>query len=398
MTHLRKTFISLYLSVFMSSLGLGILSPILPAYVDRFAASSLILGLVFGTYSASRTIFMPMVGNLSDRLGRRYFIFAGLALFTLVSPLYALAGDAVQLMLVRFIQGIAAAMLLPVAMSAIGDLSPRGREGFIMGSFTSAFFAGLGFGPLIGGFLRDRYSMNAAFFGMGGLSLMALVFSVITLRSEPPRSGMDQRPDRGHGERSILLDSRLLGLLLFRFGRALGIGVVWVIMPLYAITRLGISAFQVGVLLSTNTFLTTLLQSPLGHLSDRIGHRKSLTAGSLIAAAATAAIGWSTRFDQLILISLALGLSGALIVPSGTALAVSLGREMGMGTVMGLYNASLSLGTMLGPVAGGGLLDLSGIRIVFQGGAVVGILGWLILLMTFPAARDPVWTGDTDHP
>lgn len=390
MTSFRRIFLVLYTAVFMSSLGLGILSPILPAYVDHFAASSFVLGIVFGVYPAARALFMPPVGILSDRLGRRPFILFGLAMFTAVSPLYAMADSVYQLMLVRFLQGMAAAMLMPVAMSAIGDLSPRGREGFIMGSFTSAFFAGLGFGPLIGGFLRDRYSMAAAFYGMGALSLASLVFTFFALPARGPQpdpEGEGKGKDvSGAVERieGLVHDVPLLGLLFFRFTRALGIGLVWVIMPLYAVTSLGISAFHVGILLSANTFITTFLQSPAGHLSDRIGHHRTLSGGSLLASVAVIYTGWATGFGGLLVAAVLLGTAGALIVPAGSAMAVGLGRSRGMGRTMGLYNASLSFGTMLGPVLGGALLDLTSVRIVFAAGGLIGIAGWLVLLATAP--------------
>lgn len=394
MTPAKRTFLVLYIAVFMSSMGLGILSPILPAYVDSFATSSFILGIVFGVFSAARTLFTPPVGILSDRFGRRPFILLGLGLFTIVSPLYAMAANVYQLMLVRFLQGVAAAMLVPVAMSAIGDLSPRGREGFIMGSFTTAFFAGLGFGPLIGGFMSDRYSMTAAFYAMGALSLAALVFSVFALPRQPAGDGGEEIQEHTSGVvsdsslRSIVTDRAMVGLLFFRFTRAVGIGLVWVIMPLFAIKSLGISAFQVGILLSTNTFITTILQSPTGLLSDRIGHLKSLTAGSALAGAAIAYIAWAKSFNDLLYASVMLGLAGALIVPAGSALAVTLGRTRGMGRTMGWYNSSLSLGTMLGPVIGGALLDLASVRAVFVSGSLLGLLGWLALILAFPARKD----------
>jgi MFS family permease len=408
MTPFNRTFFALYSAVFMSSMGLGILSPILPAYVDSFAASSFVLGIVFGVYSAARTLFMPPVGILSDRFGRRPFILSGLLLFTVVSPLYAVAANLFQLMLVRFLQGIAAAMLMPVAMSAIGDLSPRGKEGFVMGSFTSAFFAGLGFGPLIGGYMSDKHSITAAFYSMGILSLLALLFTIVALPRElsgkggerpeecpslsSPRPG-SLRPSSGQAgqgggkgeEGSMWTDRALLGLLFFRFTRAVGIGLVWVIMPLIAVKSLGISAFQIGILLSANTFITTLLQSPVGYLSDKVGHRKFLTAGSGLACAALAFIAWARDFNGLLYASVALGLAGALIVPAGSALAVSLGRSRGMGRTMGLYNSSLSLGTMLGPMIGGALLDLASVRAVFVSGSVLGLLGWVAVIIMFPS-------------
>lgn len=394
MTPFKRTFLALYMAIFMSSLGIGILAPILPAYVDQFSASALLLGIIFGSYSAARTLLMPTVGSLSDRFGRRGFILSGLLLFTVVSPLYILATSPIQLIIVRFIHGIAGAMLMPVAMSAIGDLSPPGKEGFIMGSFTSAFFAGLGFGPLIGGYMRDTYSMAAAFYSMGVLSCFAFFFTLVALPRVPSGKEKEDKPEEaGKGEeekkpKSAFVDRALLGLLFFRFTRAVGIGLVWVIMPLFAVRSLGISAFQVGILLSANTFITTFLQSPIGHLSDRIGHRKLLTAGSALSCAAVAFIAWASSFNDLLYASVTLGIAGALIVPAGSALAVTLGRTRGMGRTMGLYNSSLSLGTMLGPVIGGALLDLAGMYTVFISGAILGFLGWLALVLMYPARKN----------
>jgi len=391
MTPFIKTFIALYLAVFMASMGIGILAPILPSYIDQFSVSALLLGIIFGSYSAARTLLMPPIGMLSDRFGRRRFILSGLLLFTVVSPLYSIAVSPLQLIVVRFTHGIAGAMLMPVAMSAIGDLTPRGKEGFIMGSFTSAFFAGLGFGPLIGGYMRDMYSMTAAFYSMGALSLFALLFTMVALPRLPTGKGqVNLSNERQGGEgrdkdrKNVLLDPALMGLLFFRFTRAIGIGLVWVILPLFAMKSLGITAFQVGLLLSANTFITTLLQSPSGHLSDKIGHRKSLAGGSVLACSAVASIAWARNFNDLLYASVALGLAGALIVPAGSALAVSLGRTRGMGRTMGLYNSSLSLGTMLGPVIGGALLDFADVHTVFITGALLGILGWLVLIVACP--------------
>lgn len=381
MTGFTRIFFSLYMAVFMSSVGLGILSPILPAYVDQFAASSLVLGVIFGAYPMARTVFMPLVGRLSDRVGWKPFILTGLALFTLVSPLYSLSRNEIQLFLVRFFQGIAAAMLLPVAMSVIGKLSPKGREGFLMGSFSSAFFAGLGFGPLIGGFLKDTYSAEAAFYGMGVMALAAFLLALVTLGTGPSEPVPVARKKDLSGPIPLFRDLPLIGLLVFRFCRAVGIGLVWVILPLYAIRYLEISAVRVGILLSVNTFITTILQAPVGHLADKVGHLRSLTVGSFLAAGAIGSIGWCHSFSRLIIISVMLGVAGSLIVPSGSALAVTLGRERGMGSVMGLFNSSLSFGTMVGPVIGGALLDFAGIRAVFSAGALIGLTGWGCLMI-----------------
>jgi MFS family permease len=99
-------------------------------------------------------------------------------------------------------------------------------------------------------------------------------------------------------------------------------------------------------------------------------------------------LAWAQDFNHLLYASVGLGLAGAFIVPAGSALAVSLGRTRGMGRTMGLYNSSLSLGTMLGPVMGGALLDLANVQTVFISGAVLGILGWLALIVMFRPGKN----------
>jgi MFS transporter, DHA1 family, multidrug resistance protein len=380
----RRIFLSLFLAVFISSLGLGILSPILPVYFTRFAGSStFLIGVIVASYSASRTLFMPPVGYLCDRMDKRGFIIAGLALFTVTSLLYVAARDPLSLIAVRFVQGIAAAMLMPVAMAIIGEITPHGREGFVMGAFNTAFFAGLGFGPLIGGVLMDAFSVQAAFYGMGATSALALVLALLTLPPSAkagPKDGAGGERGSGRGrpmlDLSLLFNRQMGGIILFRFTRSLGIGLLWMFLPLYAAVGLGMNAFHVGVLLSANTVLSTFLQAPFGHLSDKVGHHRCIAWGSFVWTGGMAAIPFVDTFVGLLALSVLLGLSGALSLPAGNAQALHIGRKRGIGAVMGLYNGALSLGTLIGPLAGGLMADWWGMRSVFFFGAAAGLLGW----------------------
>jgi MFS family permease len=78
----------LFISVFASMLGLGIVVPLLPYYADTLGATGIGIGLIFSGFALSRAIFMPLIGRYSDRMGRKYFILIGLGLFTLLSDVY----------------------------------------------------------------------------------------------------------------------------------------------------------------------------------------------------------------------------------------------------------------------------------------------------------------------
>jgi len=135
---IKKAFPVLALSIFSSMLGVGIIAPLLPLYADSLGATGIWLGIIFGGFSVSRAIFMPIIGRLSDHGGRKLFISIGLLVYAIISLGYIWASSVSQLTLVRLIQGAAAGMIIPIAQAYIGDISPEGEEGTWMGYFHTA--------------------------------------------------------------------------------------------------------------------------------------------------------------------------------------------------------------------------------------------------------------------
>ena len=172
---IKNAFPILALSIFSSMLGVGIVAPLLPLYAENLGATGIWIGIIFASFSISRTIIMPIVGWLSDRRGRKLFLCIGLLSYAIVSLGYIWADSVSQLTLVRLINGATAGMILPIAQAYVGDISPEGEEGKWMGYFNAAFFTGFGFGPLLGGVLTDHFGMNVAFSTMGGLNLLAFL-------------------------------------------------------------------------------------------------------------------------------------------------------------------------------------------------------------------------------
>ncbi len=104
-----RVFNVLFISVFSAVLGLGIIVPLLPFYAESLGASGIWIGIIFSGLAVSRAVFMPIIGNLSDRRGRRSFILVGLFIYTLL-PLAYIAADSVYLLTaVRIFHGFASA-------------------------------------------------------------------------------------------------------------------------------------------------------------------------------------------------------------------------------------------------------------------------------------------------
>jgi MFS transporter, DHA1 family, multidrug resistance protein len=135
-----KIFLVLFLAIFLASLGNGLVVPLLPVYAHDMGASSFLIGMIFGVFSLSRMFMLPLVGQLSDSVGRKPFITCGLLIYFSVSILFIFADSVLLLLLVRFIQGGASAMILPIAQAYAGDMTPPEQEGRIMGFIQLAIY------------------------------------------------------------------------------------------------------------------------------------------------------------------------------------------------------------------------------------------------------------------
>ena len=118
----QKIYIALFFATVITMIGLGIIDPILPLYAKSMKATGVQLGIIFGSFALSRSLFAPFIGQYSDRHGRKSLMIAGLVLFTVVSACFVYADSPLTLTLIRLLQGFAVVLVTPVAQAYIGDL------------------------------------------------------------------------------------------------------------------------------------------------------------------------------------------------------------------------------------------------------------------------------------
>ena len=129
----RHILIPLLLSVFIALLGIGIIVPVMPVFAASLGAGGLALGFIIAAFSITRGFCQPLVGNLSDRWGRKGFLVCGLTVYALVGLLIPEANSVGKLVLIRTLHGVGSAMIVPIAMAYVSDLAPMGSEGRYMG-------------------------------------------------------------------------------------------------------------------------------------------------------------------------------------------------------------------------------------------------------------------------
>jgi DHA1 family multidrug resistance protein-like MFS transporter len=377
----KTLFVTLFLAVFSVTLGVGLVVPLLPVYAYELGATGLYIGFIFGAFSLSRTIFLPYFGHLSDLKGRKPFLTIGLLAYFLVSIAYVLSEDVHFFILIRFFQGIASAMILPVAQAYVGEITPEHKEGFMMGLFNVSLYAGLSIGPIVGGMVKDTYGMQSSFLSMGLISLLGFLLCLTFL---PPRSqeNLLKRSKPPLRYRTLIRNKFVGALFIFRFTYTACIGLVWAFLPLFAHAEFRMSSSAIGILVMLGVLTSGLLQTPMGFLADRVNKRALIAIGGLVTAGAVFSFVHVQGFWGLFVSNVLFGVGGGISVPAVMAMTVIIGRKTdSMGSVMAILTMGHSLGMLMGPILAGIMTDVFRLTLAFMGGMVMMLMGVGVALL-----------------
>ncbi len=392
-----KIFYVLFLSIFSSVTGVGIVVPLLPVYARDLGAGGFAIGMIFGIFSIARTVFIPVFGSASDRHGRKPFIVAGMLGYALVSLAYV-AFDSIQaLIVIRFFQGFASAMMMPVLQAYVGDITPEGREGFTMGYFNLATFAGLSLGPLMGGVISDNWNLDAAFIAMGMLALFG--FMACALLLPPTRSeGALNRGVPPIAWRQVVRDTTIRSLFSFRLAYTAGIGVIWGFLPVYADQRFQPGAAAIGLLIMTGVLVSGLFHVPMGYLADRWNKARMVMGGGALAGASLLGFAWADSFTEMMLGCLVFGMGGGIAMPALMGLAVQKGADAdAMGAVMSVLTLAHSLGMLVGALLAGCAMDWFELSWAFPAGAGIMAAGIIAFYRWHDRGTEPAADGGAPY-
>jgi MFS family permease len=382
-----RIFGTLFFSLLATITGVGIVVPLLPVYARHEGAGGLYIGLIFGAFSLSRTFLLPLFGRWSDRKGRKPFILIGLFSYALVSVAFILFTRVTDLIVIRFFQGIASAMIMPVIQAYVGDITPKGHEGFVMGLFNMSLFFGLSIGPVAGGMINDHFSLRAAFVSMGALALVGAISSYLLLPATRDEAVLRQgRPPLAW--RSIIADRVIVGLFIFRLVYTASIGVIWGFVPVLADSAFHVSSSRIGVLVMLGVLVSGLVQTPMGYLADRFNRKAMVLVGGAVAGLAVLSFQWAQGYTHLLIAAVAFGLGGGIAMPALMAMAVLKGHQTeSMGTVMAVLTVGHSLGMLIGALAAGLAMDWWQLRVAFSFGFWFMLIGMTCFSLCLYGAR-----------
>jgi MFS transporter, DHA1 family, multidrug resistance protein len=371
----------LFAAVFLGLLGLGIVIPLLPEMVASLGAPSYWVGILFAGYGLSRVILTPSIGAWSDRYGRKWFITGGLALYTIVSVMYIFPGTIEGLFVIRFIHGIASALIGTVAMAYVGDITPKGQEGAYQGSLSNAYYLGMGSGPIIGGVVFSLAGLNAVFILMAVMAFIPCVLCIVLLPESHPAPGGTTAPP---SLKKAFLHPRMQAVLFFRFVTCFPYAAFMVYLPVLAAVQYQYSPTLTGLIIAIEVLSMGMSLKFFGKIADRYKRSHLIVLGTLLLTFATLALPFVSNLWVISVLALLIGIGNAVAVSAATAVVAIDGRELGQGVVMGAFNTVLSLGIVIPPLIFGAVLAIWGVDAIFISAGIISLLTlvpfWLLVL------------------
>ncbi|MEX2081126.1 MAG: MFS transporter [Dehalococcoidia bacterium] len=381
---LSRPFVVLYMAVFVATMGISMVSPLLPVYAEQLGATGVWIGLTFSVFAITQTIVGPFAGRISDRFGRKPFITAGLLLYLVAALGYLTAESFHQVIAFRALSGVGTSLIFSVARAYIGEMVPPGHEGRWFGVFATGDIIGFGVGPLLAGVLRSAFGFDSVFVGMALLMGASAAIVVLLLPSRTPRfgrvEGEAEPPAVSLGFGAALRDRLVLALSLNMALTSLAFGATFSFLAVLMEDELGAGPVLIGVVFGAQSLASGLAQPLIGPLADRFDRRMLVSAGIALDAVFLFGLGLAGNVGFVLLMLVGQGAFGALAYVSSSAMQVVAGRRAGMGTVLGLGSAGNGVGIVVGSVIGGLLVDLFELRAAFFFGGLAMASGIPVFL------------------
>lgn len=377
------TLATIYLVAFAGYASTAWLFPVLPYYTTSLGISISDTGFIVSLYSYALAIGIIPVGMLSDRLGRRQFLVAGLIISAGAPFLYPLAKDVGSLYLVGILLGLGGALFMPTALATIADLSRQGEHGKAMGWYTASSQLGLMTGPLAGGYIVQHFGFTAAFYGCSALPLIALVFVITRLRAIP------QKPvaaDTGRHPWQWLWHPGAIISLLALVITAIASSTISTFIPLY-VRGLGIAEAGAGMIIAACYASSAALRIPSGALSDKLGNGPMILSGILLSATAIALIPSFHLLWQLAAVGLIYGMGMGLSMPASLSWLAHLSPADKRGFSMGLGSAAFQVGLAAGSTAMGIVVQACGFTPMYLATASLAALAGIAMAILLKSGK-----------
>jgi len=347
----------IFLTVFIDMVGFGIVIPVLPLYAEHFHATPVEIGWLTGIYSGMQIIFVPILGKLSDRFGRRPILIVSLAGTAVGFLIMGWATSLPLLFVARIIDG-ASGGNISTAQAYIADISTPENRSRSMGLIGAAFGLGFTFGPMIGG-IMSRISYGAPFYFAAALAAVNVVLLYFIL---PESLSAEHRAHPADRSRMIEIfqhgNGRLFGTIVATyFFTITGFAIMTTLFALFTEKHFGFDAHQTGYVFGFIGIISVILQGGLiGRLIKLFGETTLARFGLLGLSIGLALLQCVPTITMLLLVSGMIAIANGLSTPTLNGLASQMIDRGWQGRALGIMQSAGSMGRLIGPLLAGWLL------------------------------------------
>ena len=364
----RTTLGLVFLTLFIDMIGFGIVIPVLPLYAKGTAEGSLIhaqdwqLAWIVGIYSLLQVVCSPIIGKISDRVGRKPVLAISILGTAVGFVVLGAATTVTMLMIGRIIDGISGGNI-STAMACIADSTTKEERSRSMGLVGAAFGLGFVIGPAFGGFL-SKFGTSVPFYVA---ACMALGNALLVIFRLPETLTPEARDKASLGEvfgggraRTVII------ALLSQVAGVTGFSVMTALFAIYCHERYDFGADKVGYVLAFVGILGALMQGGVVRrlLRKPIEKPLAITGTALIAVsmAGLAYLPAHSGIALLLLVCAGMSIGNSLSTPTLNGLASRAVDAHAQGRLMGMMQSAGGLGRFLGPMLGYSLVKYDGAR------------------------------------
>jgi len=357
-TRSRLTLACILVTILLDMIGVGIIVPVLPELLEELTGGSVANAAVIGgylvfTYAFMQFVFSPVLGNLSDRFGRRPILLASLLGLTFDYLMMSIAPVVWYLFIGRVIAGCAGAAVA-TATAYMADITPPHKRTQRFGLIGAAFGLGFIIGPVIGGELGE-FGPRVPFFAAAGLAFANFLFGLLVLPESLPKQSRRKFDIRRANPFGAVLALRqypvVIWLLAVLFAFSLAAQALPTVFSYFTVEVFRFTSSNIGRALGAFGIGFAICQAFLvGPMVKRVGEPPVAILGLLAAVVAFAGVAFTDQVFYLY-VFIMIGAVSGLAAPAINGVLSRQVPDNAQGELQGAVNAANSLATIIGPLA-----------------------------------------------
>ena len=370
----RKKLALLMLNMFIAVGSFGIIIPIIPAYLKEIGQGGTAAGLIIAIFACAQFIFSPLGGKMADQYGRRPLINIGLLTLAISMCIFYFANNIYILYISRAIGGIGCAFLVPAIFAYVADITTLDQRAKGNSFISAAMSFGIVVGPGIGGYLA-KFGLKMPLLFSAIVGLVACIISYFTLKESKQEDLVIADEQKQSMVKDIFLSVKkpFFIPLVITLIMSLGLMAYETVVGLYITDEFAATPEQIAFMITATGLVSVVMQLFFVDYFVRIfGELKVIKIFLIVASLGFFLSIIAGSYRMFFAISLIIFLSTSILRPVLTTLISKLANKE-QGFAMGMNNAYMSIGNILGPLLAGALYDIQ-ILYPFIAGLVILII------------------------